>query len=468
MKLVIETPKSYIQEREYVIEVVMAQILGLEYTIVTADRRDIRISCTNESEMIVSEVLFATPHQDWLTLRSLPARPLRTWQSDKSKREFENIEKAMPVLYGANCEDDDFVHISADRIRIDMDIFGSCFFMLSRYEEIVKGEADPYGRFPASASLAFQEGFLERPIVNEYVEVLWNCMKMLWPWLSRKQRQFRVRPSHDMDAPFLYRYMSFRGILRMCFHDVVQRKSIYRAIGDFLEWIRIKAGNIEADPYNTFAQIMSISERHGLTSAFYLICDHSDSQKDGDYSPFQKDIRRILRSINKRGHEIGLHASFHTYLSKEQTKREFEILRKVCAMEGITQEAWGSRQHYLRWSAAHTLANLSSAGVDYDTSLSFADHIGFRTGICHEYTAFDLINRRALPIKERPLCAMECTIIDKAYMGLGHGEAAFERIMRLVDKCRKYKGDFTLLWHNSRLQDAAEIALYSRIISSAV
>jgi hypothetical protein len=468
MKLAIETPKGYVPEREYAIDVVIAQVLGLEYTIVTADRRDICISCGNESELIVSEVLFATPNADWLTFRSLPAQPLRAWHTETSKYRFENFEKSIPVVYGAQTEDDDFVRISDERIRIDIDIFGSCFFMLTRYEEIVKGEADLYDRFPASASLAFQEGFLERPIVNEYVEVLWKCMRMLWPWLKRKPRKFTVRPSHDMDAPFLYRYMSFRGILRTCYHDVVQRKSLHGIVQQFFEWMKIRAGNIDADPYNTFAHIMNISERHGLTSAFYLICGHSDSRKDGDYSPFQKDIRAILRRIRKRGHEIGLHASFHTYLSEEQIKREFDVFKRICAMEGIAQEAWGSRQHYLRWNAAHTLTNLSNAGIDYDTSLSFADHIGFRAGICQEFTTFDLIHRKALSIRERPLLVMECTIIDKAYMGLGHGEDAFRRVMQIVDTCRKYNGDFTLLWHNSRLQDTAEAALYDRIISSAV
>ena len=65
-------------------------------------------------------------------------------------------------------------------IQLGLDIFGSVFFMITRYEEVVKSDRDEYDRFPAAASLAYQEGFLDRPIVNEYLEILWTCMKRLW------------------------------------------------------------------------------------------------------------------------------------------------------------------------------------------------------------------------------------------------------------------------------------------------
>jgi len=41
--------------------------------------------------------------------------------------------------------------------------------MLTRYEEVVKSVKDEHERFPARASLAYREGFLMRPIVNEYL-----------------------------------------------------------------------------------------------------------------------------------------------------------------------------------------------------------------------------------------------------------------------------------------------------------
>lgn len=49
--------------------------------------------------------------------------------------------------------------------------------MIARYEEVLlwdRVDKDLYGRFPSSESLAYKEGFLDIPIVNEYIEWLWN------------------------------------------------------------------------------------------------------------------------------------------------------------------------------------------------------------------------------------------------------------------------------------------------------
>ena len=69
------------------------------------------------------------------------------------------------------------VDIAERRIEVPLDIFGSAFFMLTRYEEMVITERDTHGRFPARASIAYREGLLERPIVDEYLELLWAAIQ---------------------------------------------------------------------------------------------------------------------------------------------------------------------------------------------------------------------------------------------------------------------------------------------------
>ena len=60
---------------------------------------------------------------------------------------------------------------------------------------------------------------------------------------------------------------------------------------------------------------------------------------------------------------------------------------------------------------------------------------------------FDLENRRALRIIEKPLLLMEGTITDELH--LAHSDAALDMMMRLKETCRRFNGTFTLLWHNS-------------------
>ena len=77
---------------------------------------------------------------------------------------------------------------------------------------------------------------------------------------------------------------------------------------------------------------------------------------------------------------------------------------------------------------------------------------------------YDVVKQQPLKLTERPLIAMECSVIDERYMGLGTGEAAFEVFQSLKTACQQFQGDFTLLWHNSRLIEVEEQRLYERIL----
>ena len=98
-------------------------------------------------------------------------------------------------------------------------------------------------------------------------------------------------------------------------------------------------------------------------------------------------------------------------------------------------------------------------------SLGYADHSGFRCGICYEYTLFDLIKRKQLNVKERPLIVMDCSVIDERYMDMGATQKAFDYMNTLKSRCKIFNGDFTLLWHNDRFQNINEVQIYEQLIS---
>jgi hypothetical protein len=50
-------------------------------------------------------------------------------------------------------------------------------------------------------------------------------------------------------------------------------------------------------------------------------------------------------------------------------------------------------------------------GLQYGSTLTFADHAGFHCGICYEYPVFDLLDKKMLKLKERPLLVMEKTLL---------------------------------------------------------
>jgi hypothetical protein len=100
--------------------------------------------------------------------------------------------------------------------------------------------------------------------------------------------------------------------------------------------------------------------------------------------------------------------------------------------------------------------------LDYDSTVGYAEEAGFRTGSCYEFPAFDLVARRKLRLRERPLLLMDVTLTSAAYMGLDQERAAGVAI-EIMHQCRLYSGDLTLLWHNSNLYFRSDRELYQRI-----
>ncbi len=356
---------------------------------------------------------------------------------------------------------------ASDKVyRIHYDILGLAVWMLARVEEIGPTDLDDHSRFPATSSHAFKHGYLERPIVDEWLHILGEVIKRVWPQIELKKRQFEIKVSHDVDAPARYAFQGLSGLVRTMAGDVLRRRDLKSAsMGPWL-WLNSRKEIHPRDPVNTFDWLMNQSELNGLTSAFYFICGRTDKNKDAIYDPEMPQIRALLRKIHSRGHEIGLHPSYNTYDKPDEIKKEADRLRKVCCEEGINQTVWGGRMHFLRWNQSITQRAWSDAGMTYDTTLGYADRPGFRCGTCHEYQAFDLVTDTALSLRIRPLVAMDCTVIAERYLGLGPSESAYQKFNELKKKCESVGGMFTLLWHNSFFNCDEEFDIYRRLISS--
>ena len=270
--------------------------------------------------------------------------------------------------------------------------------------------------------------------------------------------------SHDVDRPSQFPKLSLIRLILSTGKDVLINKnfsSIFKApIIYFFQSSKL----FSFDRNNTFEWLMDQSEELGIKSAFYFIMGRTDKRYDAFYDPSDKMIRNLMRKIHKRGHEIGLHPSYKTYNKPELIVQEANTLKKVCEEEQIYQEQWGGRMHYLRWQSPTTLHGWENAGMTYESTLSYADHAGFRCGTCREYPAFDPLQNRILNLNIRPLIAMDCSVVSKPYMGLGHTDEALNKFLELKRQCKKVNGNFTLLWHNSFFEHKKDFEIYKAIL----
>jgi len=370
---------------------------------------------------------------NYLKIHSLPKIPLPRY-------------KNIPIIYQGNGDLSDWVIFRANEfgkkiIETNIDIIASSFFMVTRYEEIIVKEKDRFNRFPAKASIAYKENFLDRPIVNEYIDLLWSWIKWFNLGFVRKHfwgnKKFALCLTCDVDSVLKYRssYLLFRYIAKALLKHV-SPKNAFLTLKDFLE-TKTKQ---KKDPYDTFDYMLSKMRKFGFKGSFYFISG-GRTRYEKRYSLNDSHVQHLINKIQNEGHEIGLHGSFDSYNNFSLMKKEKENLEKI-----LKKNIFGIRQHYLRWKTPNTWQVQEKAGFKYDTTLYFAERAGFRAGFCLPYKPFDVLENRVLNIWELPLTIMEGTF--QGYQKFSP-EKAFYHMKNLIDTVKKHKGVVVILWHNS-------------------
>ncbi|MCB0742322.1 MAG: polysaccharide deacetylase family protein [Ignavibacteriae bacterium] len=456
--ITIEHSNSRIPERQYIFKVIFEDILGTEWKAVvnnSLEQETILYTTSAENSISIPDKLFSIPDQDWLHKNSMPLEPLEKIYLKKYQLSTHNNLEKIPVVYG---------NLKSSKYDFPIDIFGSCFFLITRYEENVTPAFDKHNRFPSSASLACREHFLERPLVNEYAYLLWQMLMKLNSGINQKKSKYRFYVSCDVDVPFDDSLWKKKFLFRKVAGDLLKRRSSVSAIQSIKKYLNAQQEGIIADPFNTFDWMMDQNEKNNVILSCYFITNHS-SNLDGTYHVSEKRIQSLMKTIHARGHNLGLHGSYNSYNNASILMKEAKILFSLCDNLKISQNKWGGRQHVLRYDNNNTLINWEKAGFDYDSTLGYADHIGFRTSCCSPHSTFSLMERRNIGIKERPLMAMEQTLAAQRYMGLGFSVDFFDRIISIFKTVKYYGGEFSLLWHNSNFTLPNSKEIYSQILA---
>jgi len=177
---------------------------------------------------------------------------------------------------------------------------------------------------------------------------------------------------------------------------------------------------------------------------------------DSGYDPRRGAAAAAISWLREQGLESGVHPGYFTFGQPEALKAEVAVLREI-----LGEGPLGGRQHYLRWNP-DTWHDWERCGLAYDSSVGYADRVGFRAGTCVPYRPWLFRFNRESELLEIPLIAMDVTLIN--IMKLGPREVK-KTILDLIGCCEIVGGVFTLLWHNSSLLDYPE---YSTVYEAAL
>ncbi|MEO6189348.1 MAG: polysaccharide deacetylase family protein [Saprospiraceae bacterium] len=403
---------------QYVLDFIASQFKELEFIVIHSkeDYLNSKLPKINYSNLrILEPELFIQNREFFNSIHEIPF-PSITYLNHQC------------VLFPSVVEDD-----------LGFDIFTAIFWMLTNYEERSNLNRDQHGRFLAQYSCLYENKEFTNPLVDQWVNIFIDKINIKYGTKFIRTSQFRWSIGIDVDQAWKYKHKSswnqFGGMAKsLLSFNFKEFKNRYNTI--LLD---------TQDPFDTYKYLDSFNLLK--EQLIFFILSKTNNELDATHSIQFKSYTHLLQDL-KTKYFIGLHPSYDSKndvkLIKSQKSELEEILRKSVTM---------SRQHFLRLQNPETYRHLISLGFEKDYSICYADHSGFRTGTCHPYHFFDVEANQVSSLIIQPVQAMDRTYLQQ--MKYSPAET-IQNIETLIHDCKKFQGQFHLIWHNSSFDYQAE------------
>ncbi len=401
---------------KYIAGIILGDILGLSWEIITDKRKFGKHPVINYSSENLPGSFKICP--DSLLFET----------GVFAKEIVVNEWKGLPVFFPTSSDSD-----------LPFDIFAASFFLITRYEEYLEFQPDEYGRFRASSSLAYKNGFLGIPIVDLWIKELSKVFLKKFQMLAFKRNEYNALLTIDTDQPFAY-----------------LGKSLFRSIGGLINDLKGNSGKVGdryrivtgdgKDPFDVFDYIKENIEKSNADVRFFFpVGDHSKYDKNPSWK--NDEYRKLIHSIADK-YSTGLHPSFYAAGNYSLINNETARLRTILGKEVIL-----SRFHYLRLFIPGSYRDILKVGIREDYSMGYPDEPGFRAGIARPYYFYDVTEDKQTSLRIIPFQVMDATLYN--YKNLDP-PASKEVILKLINETRKVGGLFVSIWHNTSLLNNQE------------
>ena len=364
--------------------------------------------------------------------------------------------KDIPVLF-ASKETDEIYSIINDNLVFHHDLVKSAFYLLSGFQEIMDKSKDQFGRFPYKNSLQYKLKIPHKPLVNYYFDIIKNGVKEYCDYHTLNFQEKKVFSSfgfmltHDVDRldannfnDTVYKIKQFLGLSPS---HLSRKKNLIKSMHSLYHFINPFS---KSNSYWTFEYLTKIEKKYHINSVYYFL-NKDQKYKDSLYDYSFKRVRKLIGYLKEQGSEIGLHGTIKSANDVENLKYYLDKLERNSGEQII-----GVRQHFLKFDLPTTILNHEKAGLQYDSTLGFAEEAGFRNSYCLPFKLFDFKENRMIDVWEIPLNFMEVTF-------MGYKKYDYQKVVKtinqLLDEIEKFNGIFTLLWHNCNFDEVGYPAI---------
>ena len=301
------------------------------------------------------------------------------------------------------------------------DAIASIFFMINCMQEFKapNEQFDRFGRYKYECSYQNRFQNIQQNLVQKEMDVLadrWNLKG------ARTASNFFI--SHDIDTIYGSFLQDGYWALKNLKIGVVFNLLLYELAGK-PHWRNID-------------RIIKINSEYDVRSTFFWLVNQGPGLHqvmNADYKI--KKEQKLLQKVVSAGFANGLHKSS----SEQSIDEELEIT-------GLENCTW-NRYHFLKFKSHEDWRKIADSKLDFDASLGFAEHYGFRNSYGMAFQPFDFQNGTPYNFIEAPLTFMDGTF--HKYMNLPRNEVA--RIIIDFFEKNKFNCNFSLLWHNTYFTD---------------
>lgn len=397
----------------YIAGLILGDILGLQWEIITDKRKLGKHAAINYSTEIIKGAFKISP---------------------------ETILFESGIMQRDICVDDWnglplFFHTSPDS-DLPFDIFAASFFLVSRYEEYLEFQPDERKRFPASSSLAFKNRFLDIPVVDIWTREFSKAFLKKFQSLTFKRNEFNAIVSIDTDQPFGYHGKSLLSSLGSLLRDL---KIAPAKGGDQT----MKEKKSEPEPFDASGYLTETLEKNQTEAMFFFpVGDNSKYDKNPSWKNYK--YRDLIKMLTGK-FITGLRPTYYASGNFPKLRSELDRLSSI-----LGQDVSKSHFHYIRLFFPHSYRDILKAGISEDYSMGYHDEPGFRAGIARPYWFYDLLEDLQTNLKIFPFQVMDETLI--IYKKLD-ANTSKEIILKLLNETRKVGGLFVSIWQNTSLLD---------------
>lgn len=322
------------------------------------------------------------------------------------------------------------------------DVFSGAFFLLSRMEEYGPIRRDEHQRPVTAALHASRFGYLERPVVDEWLKQLIATWRQLEPRLPALRRNYSHTATMDADNGAMFLGRPWWRTLGSAARDLLQGRP-----DRVMDRVRVLS-RAQADPYAVHRAFLDLAAANGAQANIHFIA--APRGKHDHAVPLRTRYMRDAVQLAAKHGALGLHPGYGSSDRAGRTAAEKALLE---ATAGSAVEK--SRQHYLRMQLPGTMRELERLGIREEHSMGLADAVGFRAGTCTPYPFYDLAANEQTALMVHPFAVMDSALAYKLRLS---PIEALTKALQLADAVRAVRGKFISVWHERFFSDYGDEA----------